>query len=388
MGNTEVELKKALYGLFRIVRMNAFMKSAQREFYELLDSSDFALSIFENAPGADRLSEAKESFEFMADKIKDSYGSKAVSQAYSKFKSALEDNDFLHTVGLSEALSPKEKSDLFSKAFNKVVPQAEAWDEEQDFYSLFIETIKEIIMPTNELNIEADTTCPYCDGEPKRVSSRDFFGPHSGKIGGYVLGCECGAYAVMDEKGNVVGKMGDTMLHQKRDTLKGAICDLCNIAGLTVFESLRWFSLITGMRIESVMDVEYLDFDACNTALRAFIHVKQTLKETHFEYPKDRNELFLFFLDGGRLFVCNAYGFQYGKLLIPHEIGPEGIRVLGKDGMQNISFSTSLQYEFKGNELFIVHPSGKKEKFRMMPEEIRSMLFCVNSEVQPVANAG
>ena len=166
MGNTEMELRKALYGLFRIVRMNAYMKNARREFNELLDSSDFALSIFENAPGAECLSEAKESFEFMADKIKDSYGSKAVSQAYSEFKSALEDNDFLHTVGLSEALSPKEKSDLFSKAFNKVVPQAEAWDEEQDFYSLFIETIKEIIMPTNELNIEADTTCPYCDGEP------------------------------------------------------------------------------------------------------------------------------------------------------------------------------------------------------------------------------
>ena len=98
MGNTEMELRKALYGLFRIVRMNAYMKSAQREFNELLDGSDFALSIFEKAPGADRLSEAKESFESMASKIKDSYGGKAVSQAYSEFKSALEDDDFLRTV--------------------------------------------------------------------------------------------------------------------------------------------------------------------------------------------------------------------------------------------------------------------------------------------------
>lgn len=387
MGNTEMELRKALYGLFHIIRMNAYMKNAQREFNELLDSSGFALSIFENVPGADRLSEAKESFESMAVKVKDSYGSSAVSQAYSEFKSALEDDDFLHTVGLNESLSPKEKSNLFSKAFNKVVPQAEVWDEEQDFYSFFIETVKEIIMPTNELNIEADKVCPYCDGEPKRVSSRDFFGPHSGKIGGYVWGCECGAYAEVDEKGNVIGKMGDTMLHQKRDIVKGAICDLCNIAGLTVFESLRWFSIITGVRIQSVKDVEYLDFDTCNTALKIFIHVKQALKETSFEYPKDRNELFLFFMDGGRLFVCNAYGFQYGKLLIPSETGPEGIRVYGKDGMQSISFSASLQYEFKGSDLFIVHPSGKKEKFQMMPEAIRSMLFCVNGKVLPVVNA-
>lgn len=386
MGNTEVELRKALYGLFRIVRMNAFMKSAQREFYELLDSSDFALSIFENAPGADRLSEAKERFESMAAKIKDSYGSKAVAQAYSEFKSALENDDFLHTVGLSEALSPKEKSNLFSKAFNKVVPQAEVWDEEQDFYSYFIETVKEIIMPTKEMNLEADTVCPYCDGEPKIMRSRDFFGPHSGKTGGYVWGCECGAYADMDEKGNVIGKLGDTMLHQKRDLLKGSICELCTIAGLTVFESLRWFSLVTGMRIESVKDVEFLDFDACNTALKVFIYVKQALKETTFEYPKDLSELFLFFTEGGRLFVCNAYGFQYGKLLIPSEIGPEGIRVCGREGMQSISLSTSLKYEFNGNELFIVHPSGRKEKFRMMPEAVRSMLFGLNSEVQPAAN--
>lgn len=387
MGNTEMELRKALYGLFRMIRMNAYMRNAQREFHELLDSSGFALSIFENAPGADRLSEAKERFESMVAKVKASYGSSAVSKAYSEFKSALEDDGFLHTVGLSETLSPKEKSNLFSKAFNKVLPQVEFWDEEQDFYSYFIETVKEIIMPTSELNVEIEKVCPYCEGEPKIVPARDFFGPHSGKTGGCVLGCECGAYAEVDEKGNVIGKLGDTMLHQKRDIVKGAICDLCNMAGLTVFESLRWFSLITSVRIESIKDVEYLDLDACNVALRIFLRVKQTLAETTFEYPKDRNELLLFFMDGGRLFVCNAYGFQYGKLLIPSEIGPEGIRVCGKDGMQSISFTGSLQYEFKGSDLFIVHPSGKKEKFRMMPEAIRSLLFCANSEVQPAANA-
>ena len=85
--------------------------------------------------------------------------------------------------------------------------------------------------------------------------------------------------------------------------------------------------------------------------------------------------------------VCNAYGFQCGKLLIPAEAGPEGIRVYGKDGMQSISFSPTLQYEFKGDEMFVVHPSGKREKYRMMPEALREKLFEVREDALLAANA-
>lgn len=78
--------------------------------------------------------------------------------------------------------------------------------------------------------------------------------------------------------------------------------------------------------------------------------------------------------------VCNAFGFQYGNLIIPSEIGPEGIRIFGKEGKQSISFSDTLQYEFKGDQFFIVHPSGKKEKFRMMPTEIRNLIMSLREE--------
>ena len=78
--------------------------------------------------------------------------------------------------------------------------------------------------------------------------------------------------------------------------------------------------------------------------------------------------------------VCNAFGFQYGNLLIPSEIGPEGIRIYGKEGKQSISFADGLQYEFKDDQIFVVHPSGKKEKYRMMPAEIRDELFSLKEE--------
>jgi hypothetical protein len=280
-------------------------------------------------------------------------------------------------------MSPNDKSALFRQAFDKIVLASEHWDCELDCYSFFIENVKEILMPTNVKNTEVEEICPYCDGIPRRMEKTDFFGPHSGEGEGHIWGCECGAYALMDDNGKVIGKLGDAILHQKRNLVKRAICELCSLAGLTCFESYRWFSLITNTHLEEMSDVEYLDLDACNLALRLFINAKAAITGNVFDYPKDRSELFLFFMDGGRLSVCNAYGFQYGKILVPSEIGTDGIKVYGKEGSQSISFSANLKYEFKDDCMYIVHPSGKKEKFRMLPAGIRNMLF--NSELQEAA---
>lgn len=387
MNETEVELRKAIHCLFRVVRMNAYMKRAGKEFDKLLDESEFALAVFENAPGSQKLEEAKTAFETMANKVRDAYGSGAISSAYNCFKAALDEESFLQSVGLNEEISTQEKSNLFSKAFNQVLPRTEKWDENEDFYSYFMETVKEIIMPTEQIDTQTEDTCPYCNGSPRVVAREDFFGPYSGKREGFVWGCECGAFAEMDESGKVIGKIGDTLLHQKRDLVKSAICELCALAGVTIFESCRWFSRISGMRICSVNDVEFLDMDTCCKLLRLFLNLKSVLREKEFEYPKDRAELFLFFSDGGRLLVCNAYGFQYGRLLIPMEIGPDGIRVSGREGMQSISISPTLQYEFNRDELFIIHPSGKKEKFRMIPNSVRALLFEIGEEAVLTAKA-
>lgn len=380
MNEAEIRLKRSVYELFRVVRMNAHMKKAQSELAYLLDGSDVSLEMFEERPGSEKLEDAKAYFETLTAKVKDSYGTRSIAAVYNRFKSALDDKTYRETLGLSEEMSNEEKSALFKKAFDMVVPAAEKWDFEHDFFSYFIETVKEIIMPTGEMDTEQEESCPYCDGAPQKISKGEFFGPRSAEGEGFVWGCECGAYAVMSDDGKVLGKLGDTLLHQKRNLLKGAICELCILAGMTSFESYRWFSIITGRRLNTVADVEYLDLDACNLALRMFICIKQKIQSTEYSYPKDRGELFLFFTDGGRLMVCNAFGFQYGNLIIPSEIGPEGIRIFGKEGKQSISFSDTLQYEFKGDQLFIVHPSGKKEKFRMMPTEIRDLIMSLREE--------
>lgn len=383
MLDVEKNVRIAIFELFHVVRMNAYMRKAQAELNELLGNSEYSLRMFERSTGSDKLSDAKEYFEMLIGKVKNSYGTDAVSKAYNCFKIALDEEEYYKSLGLTEVLSPNDKSALFRQAFDKIVLASEHWDCELDCYSFFIENVKEILMPTNEKNTDVEEICPYCDGIPRRMEKTDFFGPHSGEGEGHIWGCECGAYALMDDNGKVIGKLGDAILHQKRNLVKRAICELCSLAGLTCFESYRWFSLITNTHLEEMSDVEYLDLEACNLALRLFINAKAAITGNVFDYPKDRSELFLFFMDGGRLSVCNAYGFQYGKILVPSEIGTDGIKVYGKDGSQSISFSANLKYEFKDDCMYIVHPSGKKEKFRMLPAEIRNMLF--NSELQEAA---
>ena len=383
MLDVEKNVRIAIFELFHVVRMNAYMRKAQAELNELLGNSEYSLRMFERSSGSDKLSDAKEYFEMLIGKVKNSYGTDAVSKAYNCFKIALDEEEYYKPLGLTEVLSPNDKSALFRQAFDKIVLASEHWDCELDCYSFFIENVKEILMPTNEKNTDVEEICPYCDGIPQRMQKSDFFGPHSGEGEGHIWGCECGAYALMDDNGKVIGKLGDAILHQKRNLVKRAICELCSLAGLTCFESYRWFSLITNTHLEEMSDVEYLDLDACNLALRLFINAKAAITGNVFDYPKDRSELFLFFMDGGRLSVCNAYGFQYGKILVPSEIGTDGIKVYGKDGSQSISFSANLKYEFKDDCMYIVHPSGKKEKFRMLPAGIRNMLF--NSELQEAA---
>lgn len=380
MNEAEIRLRRAVYELLHVVRMNAHMKKAQSELTYLLDGSDLSLEMFEERPGYEKMEDAQAYFETLIAKVKDSYGTRSVATTYNRFKAMLDDKACCEYFGISTSMTNDEKSLIFKRVFDEIVPVAEKWEFKDDFFSLFIETVKETIMPTGDMNTELEEVCPYCDGIPQRIPKRDFFGPRSSEGDGYVWGCECGAYAVMSDDDKVTGKLGDTLLHQKRNLLKGAICELCILAGMTSFESYRWFSIITGRRLNSVADVEYLDLDACNLALRMFICIKQKIQSTEYKYPKDRGELFLFFADGGRLMVCNAFGFQYGNLIIPSEIGPEGIRIFGKEGKQSISFSDTLQYEFKGNQMFIVHPSGRKEKYRMMPTELRDLIMSLKEE--------
>ena len=179
MLEVEKNVRIAIFELFHVVRMNAYMRKAQAELNELLDNSEYSLRMFEHSTGSDKLRDAKEYFEMLIGKVKNSYGTDAVSKAYNCFKIALDEEDYYKTLGLTEVLSPNDKSVLFRQAFDKIVLASEHWDCELDCYSFFIENVKEILMPTNEKNTDVEEICPYCDGIPQRMEKSEFFSLHS-----------------------------------------------------------------------------------------------------------------------------------------------------------------------------------------------------------------
>ena len=71
MNEAEIRLKRSVYELFRVVRMNAHMKKAQAELAWLLDGSDVSLEMFEGRPGSEKLEDAKEFFETLLVKVKE-----------------------------------------------------------------------------------------------------------------------------------------------------------------------------------------------------------------------------------------------------------------------------------------------------------------------------
>ena len=190
MLEVEVSLRKAINELFHIVRMNTFMIKAKKEFEDLLKASDYELKIFERNFGSEKLSQAKEEFENMTAKVKNSYGNTAISNAYSCFKNALDNEEFYLKIGLNSKITAEQKTEMFKAAFDKLLLKSEKWDCELDCYSFFIENVKEIIMPVGKRNKDTEEICPYCDGIPQRIQKTDFFGPHSGESDGYVCGCE------------------------------------------------------------------------------------------------------------------------------------------------------------------------------------------------------
>ena len=115
MTDTERELRRAINELLHIVRMNDFMKKANSEFNGLLDTSNNAVSMLEHTQESSQYRQAQECFSDMLEKIKSSFGTSAVSNAYNRFKEALDDDSFVKEVGAEKNLSLQEKSHIFRK---------------------------------------------------------------------------------------------------------------------------------------------------------------------------------------------------------------------------------------------------------------------------------
>ncbi len=374
MTETEIKIRAAMNNLLLMMTLTEQIKKGISDFEALLSVSDYEQKIFEKPTKMASFIDAKNSLYSSFEKIKTTYGKSVVADAYEAFKTALYEPTFLSDVGLETQLTASETATLFNAVFDRIMKSAETLPDEVDGYAVLISTIREI-RECKETESVATDVCPYCDGVPSRVAKTDFFGTHCDDSEGFVWACECGAYANIGKNGKVIGTIADRELHHKRRAVKRLIFDMCSLVGLTVYESCKWVDYVSGKRINALADIEFLNDDNCLKALTCYDQVKNSLKTLKPIYPKSHGELIQMLVDGGRMMVKNAFGYKYGRVFVPIKVGSEAFSVRHNKAVEEVMLPKSLDYLFDGSHLTIMHPSGKKEKFKLFTKEERTVIY-------------
>ena len=374
MTDTERDLRTAMNNLLCMITLSGRMNQTLKELEALFAVSDFEKRIFEQPQQMRGYAEAKAMLYDAVEQIKATYGKQIISEAYEAFKNALSEPAFCKETGIDIVLEKTEAAKLFNDVFNRMVDMENAFPDEADGYLIFVELVREVRSQTTRSDIAADI-CPYCNGLPSKTAKADFFGENHDDNEGYVWACECGAYAYMNREGNVIGTMADRELHYQRKIVKKILFDLCGAAGMTIYESCRWAAWITGKSLNTVQDVEYLSMEDCDAVRSLYDGVKERLKTKRFQYPHTHGELIKFLEDGGRMMAQNAFGYRYGRLLIPILTGSEAIRIRYQKGIQEVMLPKGLEYRFEGDQMMILHPSGKREKYKLFTKEQRLELY-------------
>ncbi|SHF73554.1 MULTISPECIES: hypothetical protein [Eubacteriales] len=374
MTDTERDLRTAMNNLLCMITLSGRMNQTLKELEALFAVSDFEKRIFEQPQQMRGYAEAKAMLCDAVEQIKATYGKQIISEAYEAFKNALSEPAFCKETAIDIVLEKTEAAKLFNDVFNRMVDMENAFPDEADGYLIFVELVREVRSQTTRSDTAADI-CPYCNGLPSKTAKADFFGENHDDNEGYVWACECGAYAYMNREGNVIGTMADRELHYQRKIVKKILFDLCGTAGMTIYESCRWAAWITGKSLNTVQDVEYLSMEDCDAVRSLYDGVKERLKTKRFQYPHTHGELIKFLEDGGRMMAQNAFGYRYGRLLIPILTGSEAIRIRYQKGIQEVMLPKGLEYRFESDQMMILHPSGKREKYKLFTKEQRLELY-------------
>lgn len=379
MTETEHRLRVAMNNLILMIALNEQFRLGVEDFEALLSISDFEKRMFEQPTAMAKFAAAKDDLYASIDNLKNTYGKDIITEAYDAFKAALSDEGFCADAGIAQTLSMSEAAAMFNTVFQRMKDLASDLPDEADGYTVLIHLIREIKEPAYEQGEDPDV-CPYCNGIPTRMPKGEFFGKNCDDTDGYVFACECGAYAYIGKNGRILGTMADAELHNQRKNIRRLVFELCALVGLTVYEGCRWLTWATGTQMHNIQDVERLSADDCRNVISAYDKVKDRIRAMNPEYPHTHGELMRFLEDGGRMMVQNAYGYKYGRVFVPLKVGGEAVRVRYNKVVQEIMLPKDLDYSFDGGLVTIMHPSGKREKYKLFTKEHRAELYKEDEE--------
>ena len=369
-------MQKEILSFLSVCRTIVFYERIEEEVelyrgYQNLSQKEF------DQPEYKELSDTYNNFSHSFDKMIGNYLDHAYSDLFIKLVEALSSKqDAKVLLGIEKSFARKEVEDLLSKAYEMILKiYREGIDDDVEDTIFFTNILRNILECKND--DVTDFTCPYCGGTPDIVEAVDFFGEDSKYDGKRVCCCECGAYAMVNSAGDIIGTMADKELHDKRNRVRSIMSQFNEVAGSLYYETRSRVASLIGKDSLNKYAVDYFSVQECNKVIHALLEAIKKIKALKVSYPKCHSDLMVMLKNGTRMRIIKDLTAKRNKrLLVPSQVGDSSFTVQVRGGgTETFNFPKGLDYRFEGETFKIIHPSGNIDEYRLYPQDFRNIPF-------------
>ena len=369
-------MQKEILSFLSVCRTIVFYERIEEEVelyrgYQNLPQKEFDIPEYKN------LSDTYQNFSKSFDEMIGNYLDHAYSDLFIKLVETLSSkNSAKKLVGIEKSFTQDEVSNLLSQTYEKILQiYREGVDDDVEDQLFFINIITNIL--NSKTDDATDLTCPYCGKTPDIVEAADFFGEDSKYDGKRVCCCECGAYALVNSSGDIIGTMADKELHDKRNRVRSIMSQFNEAAGSLYYETRSRVANLIGKDSLNKYAVDYFSAQECNKVIHSLLEVIKKIKTTNVSYPKCHRDLMTAIQNGTRLRIVKDLSAKRNKrLLVPMQVGTSSFTVQVRGGgTETFTFPKGLDYRFEGETFKIVHPSGNVDEYKLYPQEFRNIPF-------------
>ena len=368
-------MRKEILSFLSVCRTIVFQERVQEEIEFYRNCQNLSQKEFDKSDEYGELSASYKNFSQSFDTMIENYLNHAFSDLYivmvEKLSSVKSSEEF---IGISKEFSSDEVSDILEKTYDEVVNAYRESIDEVEAVLFFTNIVRNVIDKTEDTPT-IDTVCPYCGNKPDIVEAADFFGEDSKYDGKRVCCCECGAYALVNDSGDIVGTMADKELHKKRNRVLSLMSQYSDVSGSLYYETRMAIGKLIGKSLPNKNPASCLNTEECNKIIHSVLGTLKKIKESSPTFPKCHAELISALKNGLRLRVVKELSAKNNKrLLVPSQVGENSFMVLCKGGgTETFMFPKGLKYSFENEKIKILHPSGNYNEYTMYPEDYRNI---------------
>lgn len=368
-------MKNEILSFLCVCRIIIFQEQIQKEIEFYRGCQNLSQKEFDRPKEYKDVSDSYNTFSQSFDDVVDNYLNHSFSDLYVKMVETLSSVEKTKEfIGIEKSFTSDEILDILNKTYDAIIKVYKESIDEVEEILFFTNIVKGVIENSSEV-ISNDIVCPYCGNKPDIVEASDFFGDDSKYDGKRVCCCECGAYALVNDSGDIIGTMADKELHKKRNRVLSLMSQYSEISGSLYYETRTVVSKLIGKNLPIKNPSSCLNTEECNKIIHSLLSAIKKIKETSPVFPKCHTEFISLLSTGLRIrIVKNLSEKQNKRLLVPTQVGDNSFVVLCKGGgTESFLFPKGLDYRFNGNTLNVVHPSGNIDEYLLYPQEYRNI---------------